>query len=430
MKKLLVSSVAILLTTSSLADHHIPGKFNGFDLKVGGEMYFQAGTRFQAKSNKLHPTTKNNQDLGFDSSATMHLTLKSTLPNNWDYGLQLGIRANNISSSKAGTDYLDRTYVWFENDRFGRFELGSNASASSSMGISGTSIAVASGGADGSWGKYVSFDTATTGATGVGKSNFLTFPGLLFNETNFDTTGTHERTRKVTYYTPKFSELQLGVSYTPDVTNNGGSSSMPSTSTTPNRQEKNGLSFGVTWEKNIDDKQDINLAFVGEYGELSRSTLDKTNNRHFYNSKAFEVGGNYRYDKAYIGASYGSHGKSNFEKISGLTDTFFYSLGAKYEITNSTRSSISYLHTEKLKNKLDVAAIGIETDLTKGLLIYADLAHFKAKQTQAYFPVSFDSNSTTYTFEGTNYTENNATLRNSAHNNSGTALILGSTVTF
>lgn len=417
MHKIYISSIAILLTTSSMADHHIPGVFNDFELKVGGEMYFQGGTRFQDSSKKFHATTTNNKDLGFDSSATVHFSLKSTLPNNWDYGMQLGIKANNISASKAGKDYIDRTYVWFEHDNVGRFELGSNESASTAMQTNGTSVAVASGGADGSWGKYVSFNTAATGTTGVNESNFLTFPGLLFNETNFDSTDTHERSRKITYYTPKFNGFQLGVSYTPDVTNNGGSSSMPSTSTTPNRQEKNGISLGLAWEKAIDDKQDVKVAFIGECGKLARSTLDKTNSRNYYKSQAFEVGANYRYDKIHLGASYGNHGKSNFQKISGLSNTFFYTLGAQYDITPSTRSSISFLHTEKLKNKLDVAAIGIETDVAKGVLAYADLAHFKAKQTQNYASVAFNAGG-------------NASVSSAAFNNKGTALIFGSKVFF
>lgn len=417
MRKLFLPSIALLLTTSSLADHHIPGKFNDFEMKLGGEMYFQGGTRFQNKSDKYYATTQNNKDIGFDSSAAMHITLKSSLPNNWKYGLQLGIKTNNISASKAGTDLLDRTYVWFEHDNIGRFEMGSNASAASSMGVNGTSVAVASGGADGSWAKYVSFDTAATGAAGVRESNFLTFPGLLFNEVDFDTTDTHERTRKVTYYTPKFNGLQLGVSYTPDVTNNGGSSSMPNTTTTPNRQEKNGISLGATWEKKIDEKQDVTLSFIGEYGKLARSTLDKTNNRYFYKSEAFELGGNYRYDKIHLGASYGFHGKSNFQKISGLSDTFFYTLGAKYDITDSIRSSISFLHTEKLKNELDVAAIGAEADVTQGLLAYVDLAHFKAKQRQNYSSVAYNE-------------AGNASISSAEHKNKGTALIFGTKLFF
>jgi predicted porin len=414
MKKLYISSIAILLTSSSLADHHIPGTSNNFELNIGGQMYFQAGTRFNSS---IYSITQNNKDIGFDSSTAVHLSLKSTLPNNWKYGMQLGIRGNNVSSSKAGSDFLDRNYLWLEHDNVGKFELGSNASASTSMGINGMSVAVASGGADGSWGKYISLDTSALGATGVSEGNFLTFPGLLFNETNFDSTNTHERSRKITYYTPKSNGFQLGISYTPDVTNNGGSSSTPSTSTTATRQEGNGVSLGLTWEKSIDIKQDVSLAFIGERGQIARSTLDKTTNRNFYKSQAFEVGGNYRYDKIHLGASYGYHGKANLEKISGLSDTSFYTLGAQYEITPSTRTSISFLHTEKLKNKLDVAGIGIETDVAKGALAYVDLAHFKAKQTQNYSAVAFNA-------------PGNASITPSIYQSKGTALIFGSQLSF
>ena len=73
--------------------------------------------------------------------------------------------------------------------------------------------------------------------------------------------------------------------------------------------------------------------------------------------------------------------------------------------------------TEKLKNKLDVAGIGIETDVAKGVLAYVDLAHFKAKQTQDYSSVAFNA-------------AGNASIAPSIYQSKGTALIFGSQLSF
>jgi len=415
-KQIHLLATAILAMSPSYADTHLYKSHTNCEVKIGAEMYLQGGTRIQSNNNTN--VSKNNDDIGFDSSVAAHLSVSNRSFNDWVYGLQLGLRTNNISESKAGNDYLDRSYLWLEKDNYGRIEIGSNISAASSMQTNGTSVAVATGGADGAWGKYAQSDTiSASGSDQVKSSNFITSPGLLFKETNFEDVNGHERSRKITYYTPKHYGFQFGASYIPDVTNNGGYATMPNPSTA-NRQEKNALAFGVTWEKTIAPKQEVKLALVGEYAKSTRSPKDIELSRTYTKAKAIEFGGTYKYDDITIGASYGTHWKSNIQKISDpIPNAFFYTAGVKYDITEDLRTSLTYFHGEKFKNPMDVVGFGVEYNLVPGFLPYLDIVHFDMKQKFNYAAKAFNE-------------DGQSSLTSSNFRNKGTAFIFGTKLSF
>ena len=412
-KRILFSGMAAALcSVPSYADHFLYKNDSGYNVAVGGEMYVEGGSGVQKA---LYPVTANNGNVGFDSATSVHLTVENKSIQDLTVGVQVGVATHVRSTSQAGSDYWDRTYLYIENPHYGYIEFGTNEGAALTMETNGTTIAVATGGADGAWSKY--FNTTTSAVNG---DNFMTSPGLLFPDDNFERIGTNERSRKATYYTPKYQGFQFGVSYIPDVTNYGSVVNMPNISSTADRNPGNGVTGGLTWEKEIDSKQDVNIALIGEYGRLERSADDKAEGRVFHNVRAFEIGGTYRYDKITIGASYGNQWDSNAQKIAAsIPNAYFYTVGAKYDYTESTRTSISYFHSEKFRNSMNVIGVGIEHDLAPGLLPYMDVMYINMKQKYNYADTKYNDT-----------TPKSAILSRSDGSNDGVAIILGTKISF
>lgn len=418
--KLLKASILLttisVFTLPSLADEHFQ-TLNGCKVKMGAELTVEAGTRIQKSEYENTAVTTNNEGIGFNSNVAAHLTVENETRNNWNYGAQIGLSANTKGSAKAGKHYLDRTYLWTQHDNVGRFELGSNRSAAGEMQITSDK--------SGGWDNYVSVSTAA----GVAKSNFLTGAKLVFKETTFNTP--NERSRKITYYTPKNNGFQFGVSYIPDVTNNGSASSTPNTSTSPTRQEYNAIAPGITWEHEFAPNRTLEVALVGEFASLKRSTADKTAGRIYNKSKAVAIGATYTHGDLEISSSYGNHFKTNTQKIStDIPNAWYADLGAEYQLNDKLTIKGSALYSEKYSNPFKLFAAGAEYQIASGIKTYATIAHFNMNQKKAYFDVPHNSSSTTYSFGGTNYTETDATIRDSSYKNKGTAVILGSKFKF
>jgi outer membrane protein OmpU len=117
-----------------------------------------------------------------------------------DNGIEVGFRAELEIADAGTTDYIDEHFVYFENmDVWGRVEMGDR---------------------DGAEAKTMVFGPLVNGntITGLSAFNWRSTPGaanlaggpLVLGGLVFLADST-----KITYYTPKFSGLQLGVSYTP-----------------------------------------------------------------------------------------------------------------------------------------------------------------------------------------------------------------------
>lgn len=402
--------IATLLTSTALSDNNHYTTDTGCKVDIGASAFVEAATRLQSKENSFYDITKNNSDIGFNTAVDVHLTLTYEAKNNWNYGLQSGLFTNVRSNSKAGKHYLDRTYIWADNDDFGKIEIGGNVSSANGMMITK--------GKAGSWQSYASLDTSSDGTTGVDDSNFLKSSKLVLKEGSFEQFGSHERSRKVTYYTPKYEGFQLGISYIPDVTNSSNPTTavMPNTQTS-NRQESNAVALGVTWQKKIDSKQKVEFAIVGETAKPKRSNADKSNNRLYHRSKAIALGGLYKYDNLELALSYGNHWKTNTQKISNIPNAFFYQISASYDITDKTNLNGSAFYSEKFDNPMVVTAMGLDYKLAPGLKPYAKVVYFNMNQKQNYSSVSSTANG-------------DSTLSSSKFRNEGTVFILGSKINF
>ena len=402
-KKIIVLSVASLLTSTALSDVRLYKTDSGFTVDVGAELMFEAGSRAQKKAQL--PISANNDNIGFNSNAAVHLSVQKEHQADWKSGLQIGMAANEESSSPVGAHYLDRTYLWTEHAKFGRAEAGSNVSAANEMIIKAD--------AGGGWESYTSLNNNT----GIASSNFLTSAKLVLKEKDFETFGSHERSRKITYYTPKYNGFQYGISYIPDVTNNGSAIDMPNLNPS-DRRESNAVATGLTWEKAIASKQSVEVALVGEVARVERSPVDKANHRSYHNSTAVSIGGIYTYDKLAFTTSYGNHWATQIQKIPAhIPYIYFITLGASYKVTEKTKLDSSVLFSEKYNNPMIVGAISAEYKLAPGLMPYANIVYFNMRQKNTYVSPSTTTGGT-------------STISSLKDHNDGVVFILGTKLKF
>lgn len=387
-----------------------------YSVSMGATAYQEFGSRTQGRTYSI--SANNNNGIDFDSAASVHLSMRYDVSSDVVVGFQLGVAANNLSSSQAGLDRLDRSYIWIENNKYGRVEYGSNTGAAVSMETSGTTLAVATGGANGSWYKYFNSSTLDrNGETEVSGDSFLLAPGLVFPDDNFQALSTNERVRKLTYYAPKYDGVQFAISYMPDTRNYGSVPAMPNRTVSGDRRPKNGVSAGITWEKTFAPYKELTVALIGEYGTLERSAEDKINKRKFYNPSVFEIGFNYRYNSFVYGASYGQQWRSDIEKIPGVPNIYFMTAGVKYDITSDLRASVSYFYSEKFHNIANVIGVGGEYSIYPGFLPYIDVVYINMQQKHIY-------NGPAYNESGV------ATLSRSNFVNDGMAFITGMKISF
>lgn len=403
------------------ADSGIHFNKGGMNIAVGGTLDAQAGYRIQDKK-FIPPVSANNKNLGFDTTADIHLSLSHKAQNNWLYGAQIGVASTTISSSPAGKAYLDRTYIYAENQDYGRFEFGSNDSAGSRLKITGASVAAATGGVDGAWDKFISVkvfpskDFSDEYAERLFSRNFISSPGLVVDDSGL-IINSHEKIRKFSYYTPVYNGVQAGISYMPDSWNRGNRAALPFSG---GKEEairsryKDIVNGGIKWSNKIDQDQLVELSVVGEHATRNKLSFEKGKRFHPINS--FIVGGLYKYQNISTSLSYSNRFKSGLEKIPGIKNVGdVYTAGVAYQI-DKLAASLTYMFSEKNKNKLHVASVGAEYNLAPGILPYAEATYMYSKLKRDYAN-SYDSSAV-------------ATITPKKQKNSGTALILGTKVTF
>jgi len=331
----------------------------------------------------------------------------------------------------------------------GRFEMGTNSGVSSTMRIGADNIARATGGIDGDWANYVNLDTYTTdsnyGTAAVNSDNFVTGPSLFLTGFGGQNSGTpsanylagDEKSRKVSYYTPKYNGFQFGLSYTPDNRNTGQDymNELRDRDTYTNRKPtaKDAVAAGLTWEHDMAADQKLQLSLVGETASVKADPEDKVDNvqKAYHKVEGFIFGAQYNYQNWAFAASYGNRGKSLKAKNltvdnvanGSIKKAYFYTAGVAYT-QGAVGTSLTYMYTSDNKNKMDVVSLGMDYQLAPGLLPYAEVTYFNMKQKNNY------SAGTPNAIEGTDATAATVTKTNPEAKNKGTAFIIGTKINF
>ncbi|WP_282604777.1 porin [Pelagibius sp. Alg239-R121] len=279
MKKILLGSTA-LVAAGMLAAPAVQAE-DPIQLGVGGymEQYFGYGS--SDIDDRDHFDQKSDSEIIFSGSTTL------------DNGIQFGVNVQ-LEGNTSG-DTIDESYAFIEGD-FGRVLLGSENSAGYIMGVAAPNVGL--GINSGDQGDWVPADSdagqfrAALGATSL--------ENAAVNDAN-----------RVTYFTPRFSGLQGGISYTPD--SGEDSNAQPS----ENAAYHNGIDLGVNFTESFGG---FDVAAYGRYGVATNDAPGGDDPEVFgaginVGFAGFTVGGSYSQQEEGgvnegqswdIGASYGT----------------------------------------------------------------------------------------------------------------------------
>ncbi len=230
--------------------------------------------------------------------------------------------------------------------------------------------------------------------------------------------GQLENATKLSYYTPRISGLQLGVSATPDTGNRGSSASITGNNS---GDIKNVISWGINYSDTLGN---LGFAFSvnGENGKYEQ-TKTATTQRNDLN--AYEFGAMATFFGFTIGGSYGSWGKSMQPKTgiyscdydSKLTlanqtcasagnafkNSSYWTTGLAYQF-GPVAASITTIKSQFQNNDYEAASFGIDYRMAKGLMPYVEVTQFK-----------FTSNKPSYNNDSGTTVVSNAILDNEGY---------------
>lgn len=347
MKKLLLGTTAILgaVSFASVAAADAPR------VTVGGFIDFQAA----AVDDDL--AAAGQQDYGFRNDTEIHFSVDGKTDAGLGYGAVVELEADATLDTTNSGENADRTYVYLDGN-WGRFELGTNTDAATALKVDASTIARATGGIDGDWFRFV---TPSAGS-------YIVRPDLPVSHGGVTTPGETENAGKVTYYSPSFSGLQLGVSYTPD-TDARGQDTFGTTSTAAGLGAgyEDVLSGGMTYNRQFDQFA-LGLSATGEYADSTGAGNDL---------EAYALGASMGFAGFSIAGSWGDV-EGNTAGVN--TDGDFWTAGLAYDF-GAFGASATYLDSETevagVDNDFENLVFGVDYAVAPGMTPYAEVSLFE-----------------------------------------------------
>lgn len=314
---------------------------------VGGFIDFQAGW----VSDDLDAAQR---DYGFRNDTEVNISVDGKSDAGLGYGAVIDLEADVTPDADNQGLNASRTYVYLDGN-WGRFELGSNQGAAETMKVDASNLAAATGGINGSW---------TYFANAIPGAGFITTPSLPLAHGSLTALGgeTTENVNKITYYSPKFSGFQAGVSYAPDSTDRGQ---------TMTRNDTDGASDIFDVALGYEGQWDmitLAAAATGEFGDADLVGAEDL--------AAWNIGAKVGYAGFTVAASYGDW--SDSLNVNGA-DQDYWTLGGAYDF-GSFGASVTYLDS-----KVEVAGgdddfsnlvVGADYKLAPGLTPYAEVSFY------------------------------------------------------
>lgn len=397
-------ATALLLPTISFASE-------APKLTVGGRMetmlgYVNAGSGYDqlnpsVAGSKIHKFALVNDtkiDFKVDGYNKFH---------NLKYGGLIRLHADTSRATNKETSVGDKTMVYLQNDKIGRFEAGNMPGAGGLFEMEILFFNKGSWGVDGFWSQWITDKTKrTSGLLGGALSSletrgieFIVSPNLPSNYSGHH----YSDAPKVSFFTKPLKQVTLGVSYIDDMDSTGTVSgrSTPSggpvdtaRSTTP-KTFKEIVSGGVVLEDKITKDLQYKLALVGEAGRSKFAQLKDL--------RAMEVGAMFTYKQTRLGASYGdwfdsytlrsplsgSKHNANYWTLGFGQDIgkFGYSLtymestkSGGLEVLNPSNSIPAALVTDFKDNKFNNFVVDVDYELAKGILPYIAVSNYSFKE--------------------------------------------------
>jgi outer membrane protein OmpU len=343
MKKLLLGTTAILGAVSFAT---VAAAADAPRVTVGGFIDFQAA---QFDDDAAAASTN---DYGFRNDTEIHLSVDGKTDAGLGYGAVIELEADATNDTTNSGENSDRTYVYLDGN-WGRFELGTNTDAATALKVDASTIARATGGIDGDWFRFVTAPNAT----------FIVRPDLPVSHGGIQTPGDTENAGKVTYYSPSFSGLQVGVSYTADTDAKGQVVTAAATTASLGAGYEDVWSGGLTYNRQFDQVA-LGLSATAEYGDASVGGVDDL--------EAYALGASVGFSGLSVAGSWGDVEANN-------GDGEFWTLGAAYDF-DAFGASVTYMDSETelagVDQEFDNLVFGVDYAVAPGLTPYAEVALF------------------------------------------------------
>jgi predicted porin len=347
MKKILLGTTTLvgmaLAANAALAESPkvTVGGFSEFQLGVVGED-LDANTRSHAfrSDNEISFKVDGKSDAGLG------------------YGAEIWLEADTTADADTQGVNASKTFVYLDGI-WGRVEMGSNLGVDQTLKIDAASIARATGGIDGDF-TYFASSAAQYIATPDLPLNYGV--GALGNESR-------ENLNKVSYYTPRWSGFQAGISYLPDMRNRGQQTDRSDN----NSQVSENIFLGGVNYQGQWDQIGFGLAATGEWGDAETSDTEDL--------RAWNAGAKVSFLGFSVAGSYGDLGDSNRLKVLNADNTHYWTLGGAYEY-GPFGASVTYLDSHydtgpAGDNKFRNVSVGADYKLAPGLTPYAEVNFFK-----------------------------------------------------
>ncbi len=356
MKKLL-STTAIL---GALAFSATPAEAANLQVNVGGFLDFQAGYI----DDDVNESLPGHNKVTFNNDAEIHFTVEGKADNGLEYGAVIELEADigNTDNQQNGGLNADKTYLFVQGG-WGRVELGGNTDAAEALSVNSSTFASATGGIDGDFYRYL--------PSAAGLNGFFIRPdlplahnggGLGFNP------GTDEDATKITYYTPRFSGFQAGVSYIPQSEDIG--TAVPAAGAVG--EVEHVFSGGINYSADF-DTVGVKAAITGQTGDAKRSLTGE-------DLRAWDAGVNVSFSGFTVGGSYADIDES--PAFGPGTDARSWDVGVGYA-AGPFSVSATYFDSEVdfgggVENDFQNLSIGVDYQLAPGLVPYAEVSFFDA----------------------------------------------------
>jgi len=366
MKKLLLATTA-LVGAFSIADASATPT-----VTLGGVADFQVGHTHQDSSYRTtQPWTSKTL---FASNLQLNLDVEGKADNGLGYGGRVVLKSARLNNYTSGTatfqtqrsDFLVDQSFLFVDSEIGRLEMGSNSDVAHMMKVDASTIARASGGIDGDWDDYV----VVPGAA-AGNRSFTYAPDLYVAHEEAVT----EHANRLSYFSPRMAGFQVGLSYTPDLSNIGPVDNFGNQSPADRRYEQ---VFGVALNYTTQiDQIGLSASATGEFGEHP-----STGKRDL---EAYAFGASASYMGFSLAGSWGTWNKAGTTGTTGrfLKSTDFWTVGGSYE-QGPVGVSVGYMASTRghdltgsaRNEKFDNLVVSADYQLAPGFMPFVEWSSF------------------------------------------------------
>jgi predicted porin len=292
----------------------------------------------------------------------IHIVPSITLDNGLTFGA-------NIQMETADGADMDEVYITISGDTLGRVEVGSENSAGYKSMVGAPSVGgvpINSGSVSGFVPFVTSGSTIVNSFVGAGYSSYTEVGGAAFGNNDI---------QRISYYTPSFNGLTLGISYAPDAAGGDGAGALSD----KNAVMSDIFDIGLNYSQSF-GTVDVNVGARWGTGDINTgATL--LGSAVTSDPETWGIGAQIGFDAFTVGGSYAENDNG---VANGLGDEEGYTLGVTYDIAGPWSVGLEYLHGEGShgagngKDEMDLYKLGATRELGTGVswnvsLLYSEI---------------------------------------------------------